>query len=96
MSKMTCAEAIFDVLVGKYHVDTEHECFDDLFIGCFALAVGEGSERDVTAWIAARDEDRSEFQICLDICDYFHRRHPAHLQPSAVMAEAIAAGMEAL
>lgn len=95
MSKMTCVEAIFDELTGKISAGLDHECLDDLMAGCFALACGESSEPDIVAWIAARDKERSEFQICLDICDYFRRFHGA-AKPSAVIARAIAAGKEAL
>lgn len=95
MSKMTCAEAIFDLLAGKYAGSTEHECFDDIFMACMDLAAGQGTGTDVPAWIAARDKERSEEEVCLDICDYF-RRHHGTAKPSVVMAQAITAGRNAL
>ena len=95
MSKMTCMEAIFEVPAGRATAGLEHECFDDLVKGCYALASGESNEPDVVAWIAARDKERSEVEICVDICDYFHRYHGA-AKPSALIARAIAAGRGAL
>lgn len=95
MSKLTCMEAVFEVLAGRTTSGLDHECFDDLVMGCYALASGESSEPDVVAWIAAQDRERSQEQICLDICDYF-RRHNSAAKPSALMAQAIAAGKAAL
>lgn len=95
MSKMTCMEAIFGVLTERVTMGTEHQCFDDIAMGCFALASGESTEPDVPKWIAAHDKERSELEVCLDICDYFRRYHGT-AQPSAVMARAIAAGKAAL
>lgn len=101
MSKMTCMEAVFEVLANNAVTSVaagdalEHQCFDDVLKGCFALASGESSEPDVPAWIAAHDSERSEFEVCLDICDYFYRYHGT-ARPSAVMERAIAAGKEAL
>lgn len=95
MSKLTCMEAVFDVLTGRVTGGLDHECFDDLVMGCYALASGESNEPDVPAWIAARDKERSELEICLDICDYFRRYHGA-AKPSAVMEQAIAAGKAAI
>lgn len=95
MSKMTCAEAIYEVLAGKYNAVIDHECFDDVFMGCFALASGESNEPDVLKWIAARDKERTELEICLDICDYFRKYHGT-VKPTAILAKAIAAGKAAL
>lgn len=94
MSKLTCMEAVFEVLAGRATAGLDHECFDDLVMACYALASGESSEPDVVAWIAAHDQERSPEQICLDICDYFRRCNSGRL-PSAVLAEAIAAGRRA-
>ena len=95
MSKLTCMEAVFDVLAGASTAGLDHECLDDLVMGCYAMASGESSEPDVAAWIAARDKERSELEVCRDICDYF-RRFRGAAKPSAVIAKAIAAGKEAL
>ena len=95
MSKMTCMEAVFDVLAGQYTAGLEHECFDDLVKGCYALASGESSEPDVVAWIAAHDKERSEVEIRIDVCD-FVRRHLGKVKPSEVIARAIQAGKDAL
>ena len=95
MSKMQCMEAIFDVLAGRGTAGLDHECFDDLIMGCFALAAGEDSAPDVPAWITARDKGRDELKVCLDICDYFRRYH-GDAKPSEVLARAIAAGKAAL
>lgn len=95
MSRMACVEAIYDVLAGRTTAGLEHECFDDILQGCYALASGDGSEADVPTWIAAHDKERSELEVCVDICDYFRRYHGT-AKPSAVMAQAIAAGKEAL
>ena len=95
MSKMTCMEAVFDALAGRATAGLDHECFDELVMGCYALASGESNEPDVPAWIAARDKERSELDVCLDICDWFRRYHGT-AQPSAVIAQAIAAGKAAL
>ena len=77
MSKMTCMEAVYDVLAGRCTAGLDHDCFDDLVMGCYALASGESSEPDAVAWIAAHDKERSELEICRDICDYFRRYHGA-------------------
>lgn len=95
MSKMTCMEAIFDVLTEPSPLVTNCDCFDDLVMACFALASGEGSEPDVPAWIAAHDKERSEVEIYVDICDFFAKYH-GKVKPSAVLARAIAAGKAAL
>lgn len=95
MSKMKCAEAVYDVLVGKVTAALDHDCLEDLVMGCCALASGESNEPDVVAWIAARDKDRSEWEICSDICAYFRYYH-GPVKPSEVMAKAIAAGKAAM
>lgn len=95
MSKMKCMEAVFDVLAGRSTVGLDHQCFDDLVMGCYALASGESSEPDLVAWIAARDKERGELEICLDICDYFRHYHGT-AKPSAVIEQAIAAGKAAI
>lgn len=95
MSKLTCMEAVFDAIAGVGTAGLEHECLDDLVMGCFALASGESSEPDVVAWIAAHDKERSDLEICRDICDYF-RRFRGAAKPSAIIAQAIAAGKAAL
>ena len=94
MSKLTCLEAVFDVLAGPYVGGLEHECFDDLLRACYALASGESSEPDAVAWIAAHDKERSELEISMDICD-FVRRHQGKVKPSEVIAQAIQAGKAA-
>lgn len=95
MSKMTCMEAVFDVLVGQYTAGLDHECFDDLVKACYALASGESKEPDVVGWIAARDKERTEVDIRMDICD-FVRRHLGRVKPSEVIEKAIQAGKDAL
>jgi len=95
MSKMTCMEAICEVLTEGGTACLEHQCFDDIVMGCFAWAISEGTGLDVPRWIAAHDKERSEEEVCLDICDYFRRYHGT-AKPSVVMALAIAAGKAAL
>lgn len=92
---MTCVEAIFDTLAGRATAGLDHECFNDLVMGCFALASGESSEPDVAAWIAAHDKERSELEVYLDICDYFKRFHGSE-RPSDILARAVEAGRAAL
>lgn len=95
MSKITCMEAILEVLLGKTTTGLHHPHTEDVIMGCMALATGEAKETDIVSWIAARDKNRSEAQICFDICSFFREtRYPA--QTSAILAEAIAAGKAAL
>ena len=91
MSKLTCMEAVFDVLAGASTAGLDHECLDDLVMGCYAMASGESSEPDVAAWIAARDKERRNMIVTDDVIE---SRGAA--KPSAVIAKAIAAGKEAL
>lgn len=95
MSKMTCMEAILNVLLDKTTTGLHHPHSEDVIMGCMALATGEAHETDIVSWIAARDKTRSEAQICFDICSFFREtRYPA--KTSAILAEAIAAGKAAL
>lgn len=95
MSKLTCMEAILEVLLGKTTTGLHHPNGDDIILGCMAIATGETKETDLVSWIAAHDKNRSEAEICRDICAYLREsRYPA--KPSAILAEAIAAGKAAL
>lgn len=95
MSKMTCAEAIFDELAGKFSTAIDHECFDDIFMACFALATDSAADPDVPKWIASKDVERSEEDVLLDICAYF-RKYNNTARPSEIISRAIAAGKKAL
>lgn len=95
MRKMKCAEAVYDALVGKVTAALDHDSLDDLVRACCAIASGESKEPDVVAWIAARDKERSEWEICSDICAYFRYYH-GPVKPSEVIAKAIAAGRAAM
>lgn len=95
MSKLTCMEAILEVLLGNTTTGLHHPHSEDVIMGCMALATGESHEPDVVSWIAARDKERSEAEICFDLCEFFREtRYPA--KSSTILEEAIAAGREAL
>ena len=94
MSKMTCMEAILEVLLDKTTVGLRHPHLDPILKGCMALATGESSEPDVIAWIVAHDKNRTEEEICKDVCIFLREtRYP--LKTSSLLAEAVAAGKAA-
>lgn len=95
MSKMTCVEAIYEVLVEKYGIETDSECFEDVLFGCCAAAFGDITSGEVPEWLATRDLERDVAAVCLDIVSYF-RECGIRAVPSEVIAEATAAGRAAL
>lgn len=95
MSKMTCMEAICDSLFGQMTGGMDDPIFEDMIMGCMALATGECSEKTVIDWIVAHDTERSEIEVCLAILKFF-RWHCRSRKPSVVIAEAVLAGRAVL
>lgn len=95
MSKMTCMEAIVDALFGPVTAGMDDDIVDDIVMGCMALATGECSQKTVIDWIVARDKERSEMEVCMEVLKFF-RRYRLKNNASEIMAEAVAAGMAAL
>ena len=95
MSKMTCMEAIVNVLFGPVTGGMDDDIVDDIVMGCMALATGESSQNTVIEWIVAHDKERSEIEVCMEVLKFF-RRNRLKNNASEILAEAVAAGMAAL
>lgn len=91
MSRIAAVERIFDTLVGA-GLSQDHSDFDDLIIGCLAAAVDPvAAGKEVITIIADLDEERTEAEVCMDLCDY--RKVSGSKQPIGVtIAQAVAAG----
>lgn len=91
MSRIAAVERIFDTLVGA-GLSEDHSSFDDLVMGCLAAAVDPAAAgKEVITIIADLDEERTEEEVCMDLCDY--RKASGSKQPIGVtIAQAVAAG----
>ena len=75
MSIMRSAERVYDCLV-EAKLDPEAAEFDDLFIGSMACAYDpmfDSFDADLASVIAEMDESRNEFEVALDLFEYFRR-----------------------
>lgn len=92
---MRSAARVYDCLV-EAKLDPEAAEFDDLFIGSMACAydsVFDGYDEDLASVIAEMDESRNEFEVALDLFEYF-RRCGVAANAATIMADAIAAARE--
>ena len=91
MSRIAAIENIYDTLV-ENGLDTDHAIFDDIVIGCLTAAVDPAAAgKEVITIIADLDEERTEEEVCMDLCDY--RKVSGSKQPIGVtIAQAVAAG----
>ena len=95
MSIMTSAERVYNCLVAA-NLDPDAQEFDDLFVGSMACAydpVFDGFNEDLASVIAEMDESRNEFEVALDLFEYF-RRCGVAANAATIMADAIAAARE--
>lgn len=67
--RVIATEKVYDVLHGA-GLDPDHQCFDDLMIGCM-MAVEAGPDADVVDLIYNMDTDcRTKQEIAFDLVDY--------------------------
>lgn len=91
MGRIACVENVYDYLVGE-GLNAEHASFDDLVLGCVALAVDPCEKgKELSTWIAERDESRTEEEIILDLKDYL-RGCGCKRYLSEIVANAVALG----
>lgn len=91
MSRIAAVERIFDTLVGA-GLKADHASFDDLMTGCLAAAIDPAAAgKEVIEIIAELDEERTEEEVAMDLCDY--RKWSSSKQPIGITIEqAVAAG----
>ena len=92
--RVEATEKVYDVLHGA-GLDPDHQCFDDLMIGCM-LAVEAGTDADIVDLIYNIDTDcRTKQEIAFDLVDYA-RNCKVSAPLADILKKAVAIGKAAL
>lgn len=94
-NRVEATERVYDVLHDA-GLNPDHQCFDDLMIGCM-MAASLGSHAEVVEIIAQSDTDeRDPAAVAFDLVDYARNCGVKNLEGLITKAVAIAAATMAL
>lgn len=92
--RVIATEKVYDVLHGA-GLDPDHQCFDDLMIGCM-MAVEAGPDADIVDLIYNMDTDcRTKQEIAFDLVDYVKNCNVS-MPLADILKKAVAIGKAAL